>query len=248
MATVERLAEEGASVAIFDIDQQAGEKAAADLTAQNLRVTYHRVNVAEKEECMQAATAVAEENQGQLHYLVNCAAYFGCKGVTAEKRDWDETFSVNAVGYSNTVQACLPHFGQTLGGKSVVNIASVSGHVAQPSRWTYSSSKGSVLTMTKCMALDLGKEGIRVNSVSPAWVWTPLADRAAVDGGREKWEPVWGKFHMLKRVSDASEVASAVCFLLSDDASFVTGTDLRVDGGYCSMGPERDVQHQDNTV
>lgn len=248
LATVERLAEEGATVSIFDINQEAGEKVVADLTAQNFKVGYQKVDVSDKDACVRAATAVAEANSGQLHYLVNCAAYFGCKSVDAEKRDWDKSFSVNAIGYANMVQACRPHFSSTPGGKSVVNIASVSGHAAQPNHWTYSASKGSILTMTKCMALDLGKEGIRINSVSPAWVWTPEVAKAAGDGGREKWEPVWGEFHMLKRLSEASEVASAVCFLLSDDASFVTGTDLRVDGGYCSMGPERDISHADNVL
>ena len=91
--------------------------------------------------------------------------------------------------------------------------------------------------MTKCMALDFSKEGTRVNSISPAWVWTPEVDKVA-PGGRDKWEPVWGPLHMLGRVSQASEIASAVCYLLSEDASFVTGFDMKVDGGYGSLGPE----------
>ena len=225
-------------MAIFDINQTAAEKAVSELSAQSLQVSYHQVDVTDKQQCLQAVKSVAEANAGKLHYLVNCAVYFGSKSLTAEKADWDKSFSVNAVGYANMVQACYPYMKDTLQGTSVVNVASISGHIAQPNRWTYSATKGAVMMMTKCMALDLAKDKIRVNSVSPAWVWSPEVAKAAADGGREKWEPIWGPFHMLSRLCETSEVASAICFLLSDDASYVTGTDLKVDGGYCGMGPE----------
>jgi NAD(P)-dependent dehydrogenase (short-subunit alcohol dehydrogenase family) len=79
-----------------------------------------------------------------------------------------------------------------------------------------------------------------VNSIDPGWIWTNETDKAAnLDGGgREKWDPIWGRFHMLRRMGLAIEVARPVLFLLSDDASFITGTNLAVDGGYISMGPE----------
>lgn len=238
LATVKRLATEGAAVTIFDINQDAGERVVAEFKPQNLNVTFFKVDVSDKDACVRAVNSVAQENSGMIHYLVNCAVYFGSKGLKAEKKDWERSFSVNVIGYSNTMQACHPHMTKTKGDKSVVNVASISGHIAQPIRWTYSATKGAILTMTKCMALDLSKDGIRVNSVSPAWVWTPEVAKAAAEGGREQWEPVWGPFHMLGRISEASEIASSISFLLSEDASFVTGTDLKVDGGYCSMGPE----------
>ena len=237
LATVKRLAEEGAAVAVFDINREAGEKVVSDLGLKNLNVSYYMVDVSKKDQCVQGVKTFAEANAGKINYLVNSAAYFGCQSVNAEKGDWDRSFSVNAVGYANMVQACVPFMEQTSGDKSIVNIASVSGHIAQPNHWTYSATKGAILTMTKCMALDLAKHRIRVNSVSPAWVWTPEVAKAA-KGDRAKWEPVWGPFHMLGRLCEPSEVAGAMCFLLSEDASFITGTDLRVDGGYCAMGPE----------
>ena len=104
------------------------------------------------------------------------------KGLTAEKSDWDRSFGVNVVGYANTVQAAFEYMKSTPGDKSVVNIASISGHRAQPHRWTYSATKGAILSLTKCMALDLSKHSIRVNSVSPAWVWGPEVSKAAVGG------------------------------------------------------------------
>lgn len=238
MATVKRLLIEGASVTIFDINQVACEMVAQEMGAKGFKVAFRKVDVSSKEQCITGAKAVADSNGGKLHYLVNSAAYFGSKSMNAEKEDWDKSLSVNTVGYSNMVQACQPHMKETQGDKAVVNLASVSGHIAQPNRWTYSATKGAILTMTKCMALDLAKDGIRVNSVSPAWVWTPEVAKAAAPGGREQWEPVWGPFHMPKRLSEPTEIASTIGFLLSEDASFVTGTDLRVDGGYCAMGPE----------
>lgn len=209
----------------------------ADLTSKSLKVNYLEVDVSSKEQCVEAVKKVAEANSGQVHYLVNCAAYFGSKALTAEKQDWDKSLSVNVVGYSNMVQACHEHMSKMSGDKSIVNIASISGHRCQPNRWTYSATKGAILTMTKCMALDLSKDKIRVNSVSPAWVWTPEVAKAA-GGDREKWEPIWGAFHMPRRFCETSEVASVICFLLSDDASYVTASDIPVEGGYLSMSPE----------
>ncbi len=174
-----------------------------------------------------------------MNYLVNAAAYFGSKGITAEKEDWEKSFGVNTVGYANMVQAVNEPMKNIDGnyGKSIVNVSSISAYRAQAVRWTYAATKGAIAVMTKCMALDLSQDNIRVNSVSPAWVWTPEVSKAA-GGDRKRWEPIWGKFHMTRRFCETSEIASGICFLLSDDASYITGTDLPIDGGYMSMGPE----------
>ena len=214
-------------------------QAVKEFTSQGLNVTFHEVDVVDKEQCIAAVKKVADANNGIVHLLVNGAVYFGCKALDAEKKDWDKTFTVNVVGYANMVQACYPYMKEMKGvDKAVVNIASTAAHRPQPNRWTYSASKGAIVTMTKCMALDLSIDGIRVNSVCPAWVWSPEVAKAAGEGGREKWEPIWGNFHMPRRFCEMSEVASAICFLLSQDASYITGTDLPVDGGYMTMSPE----------
>jgi NAD(P)-dependent dehydrogenase (short-subunit alcohol dehydrogenase family) len=124
-----------------------------------------------------------------------------------------------------------------VGKGAIVNLSSISAFIAQPHRWTYNTAKGAVHILTKCMALDLAPDSIRVNSVSPGWIWTREVYRAA-QGDRAKWDPVWGQFHMLERCGDPVEVAAAVLFLLSDDASFITATDLPVDGGYQGLGSE----------
>ncbi len=233
---MERLAIEGAAVAIFDLNDSLGEKVTAELKAQGLDVFFYKVDVSDKDRCVKCVKQFVESTSN-VSYLANCAAFFGCKGLDVEKKDWDKTFSVNVVGYSNMVQACYPYMSKLPGDKSIVNIASISGHRVQPSHWTYSSSKGAILTMTKCMALDLAKDKIRVNSVSPAWVWGPEVAKAA-GGDREKWEPIWGPFHIIRRLTERSEIASSICFLLSEDASCITAADLPVDGGYLALGPE----------
>jgi len=124
-----------------------------------------------------------------------------------------------------------------VGGGAVVNVSSISSWVAQPNRWTYNMSKGAVTQLTRCAALDLAPHKIRVNSVSPGWIWTREVDKAA-GGDRAKFDPIWGQYHMLARMGHPVELAGPALFLLSNDASFITGTDLPVDGGYNGLGPE----------
>ena len=139
------------------------------------------------------------------------------------------------VSYATMIQEFVSQRGRENG--SIVNMSSISGHIAQPERWTYNAAKGAVKQLTRCTALDLAPR-IRVNCVSPGWVWTDEVKKAAPNGDRDTAEEMWGDFHMLHRLERPEEIASAVAFLLSDDASAITAADIPVEGGYLSLGPE----------
>jgi len=181
-----------------------------------------------------AALAAIRGRHGYVHHLVNCAASFIAGGPKAQRADWDRALSVNVVAsamLTAKVSTMMPR------GSTVVNVSSISAHAAQPNRWTYNATKAAILALTRGQALDLAPQGIRVNAVSPGWVWTPEVEKAAV-GGRERWEPVWGQFHILARLGLPEEIADPVLYLSSRGASFITGAELMVDGGYSAIGPE----------
>jgi NAD(P)-dependent dehydrogenase (short-subunit alcohol dehydrogenase family) len=234
-ATVREFAQEGATTVIFDIDAGAGEAVAESLRGEGLQASCTPLDVADAGACRAAVQAVFTQH-GRLDYLVNSAVSFLSKGLEATTEDWEHSLGVNVRGGANMAQACYAPMKQT-GGGAIVNISSISGHVAQPERWTYNACKGAILAMTRCQALDLAPDHIRVNVVSPGWTWTPEVARAA-QGDREKWEPVWGRFAMLRRLGEPREIARAILFLCSDDASFITGAELPVDGGYLGLGSE----------
>lgn len=234
-ATAREFANEGASVAIFDINEDAGETLAASLRAEGRDVRFARVDVADVNACRAAVDAFAAD-AGRLDYLVNSAVSFLSKGLDATPDDWQRSLGVNVQGTANMAQACHPHIRQS-GGGAFVNISSISAHIAQPNRWTYNACKGAILSLTRCQALDMAVDKIRVNVVSPGWTWTPEVARAA-NGDRAAWEPVWGRFSMMRRLGEAREIARAILFLCSDDASFITGAELPVDGGYLGLGSE----------
>ena len=236
-AILEELCREGASVAFADIDPTA-ENLSAQLNAAGHRTRAWVGNLADEAFDLTFVTEAAA-HFGRIDYLVNNAFSFTAKSHDATTEDWQRSFFVGPVAYGRLTAACAPHMKQQ-GGGAVVNLSSISAFIAQPHRWTYNAAKGAVHTLTKCMALDYAADHIRVNSVSPGWIWTKETLNAAnMDGGGpEKWDPIWGEYHMLSRCGHAVEIARPILFLLSDDASFITGTDLPVDGGYQSMGPE----------
>ena len=236
-AVVEELCKEGAKVAFSGISS-AGDATAKEFKASGHDVLFFQGDMEQEAVCQKLVDATMAEF-GRVDMLVNNAFAFTAKALDATAADWTRSYFVGPVGYARMIQNVTRPM-QAVGGGAVVNVGSISGHIAQKSRWTYNMAKGAVRQLTKCAALDLATQGIRVNSVSPAWIWTREVDKAAdMDGGgREKWGPVWGDYHMLRRLGEAVECARPILFLLSDDASFITGTDLPIDGGYLSMGPE----------
>lgn len=234
-ATVQEFAQEGAAVAIFDINVALGKELADTLCKAGHIVEFFDVDVSNAGACRQAVQEFADR-RGRLDCLVNSAVSFISKGLDSTTEDWDRSLGVNVRGCANMAQACYPAM-QAAGGGAIVNISSISGHIAQPDRWTYNATKGAILALTRCQALDMAPARIRVNVVSPGWTWTPEVAKAAA-GDREKWEPVWGRFSMLRRLGEAREIARAILFLCSDDASFITGAELPVDGGYMALGSE----------
>jgi NAD(P)-dependent dehydrogenase (short-subunit alcohol dehydrogenase family) len=234
-STAEEFAAEGAAVVLLDIDDPTGEAAQRAIGDAGGKALYLHVDVGDRDECSHAIDQ-ALTGFGRIDFLVNSAATFNFHGMDATSTDWEQCLRVNVQGCANMVQACagtLAHSGRG----AIVNISSISGYIAQPGRWTYNTTKGAILSLTRCQALDLSPSGVRVNSVSPGTVWTSEVDRLA-GGDRARWEPVWGKFHMLRRCAEPREVARAILFLCSEDASFITATDLSVDGGYLGMGHE----------
>ncbi|MGB2711951.1 MAG: SDR family oxidoreductase [Conexibacter sp.] len=232
-ATAREFAAEGARVAILDIDAAGAQRVAEELETAGGQALALPLDVSDRDACRLALDGLAER-WGEVDCLVNGAVCFVAKGIDATTPDWERSLGVNVRGCANMVQACLAHMSS---GAAVVNVSSVSAHVAQPDRWTYNASKGAIDALSRCQALDLSRRGIRVNVVSPGWIWTPEVARAA-GGDRERWEPVWGDFHMLRRLGEPREVARAILFLCSDDASFVTATELMVDGGYSGLSAE----------
>ena len=234
-ATARRFAQEGASCVLVDINEEAGAAVAKSIQDEQGEAEFVLADVSSIEDC-QRAVEQAISIYGSVHHLVNCAVSFIAKGLDVTPEDWQRSLSVNIQGGANMVQAVTPEM-RRAGGGAIVNLASVSGYIAQPNRWTYNATKGAILTMTKCQALDLSSDNIRVNSVSPGWTWTPEVAKAA-KGDRDTWEPIWGRFHMMRRLADAREIAMPILFLCSDEASFITAADLPVDGGYLGLGSE----------
>lgn len=184
-----------------------------------------------REDDVRAAVAAAVEAFGGLDIVVNNAAveYEGTVEETTLE-DWSEVMDVNVRGVFLTSKHALPHLRRSRG--SIINISSVDGLWAEPGLAAYCASKGAVLALTRAMAIDHGPEGVRCNSVCPSYVATEMLDQfydAQPDPERARAQAAG--MHPLRRISAPGDIAGVAVFLASDDASFITGQSLVVDGG-----------------
>ncbi len=233
-AIMERLCDEGVSVTFTGISD-GGVATEKECIGKGRPVQFLRGDMAEESFCREVVeTAVAK--WGGVDYLVNNAFSFIAKGTDATHEDWNRMMNVGPIGYATMGQLAMEPM-KARGGGAIVNLSSISAHIAQPNRWTYNAAKGAVNQLTRCMALDLAPLGIRVNTLSPGWIWTREVDKAC-KGDRAKWSPIWGKYHILRRLGEVEECAGPAAFLLSDEASFITGAEIMVDGGYKALSSE----------
>ncbi|MDC8802976.1 SDR family oxidoreductase [Halomonas pacifica] len=234
-ALAEAFVAAGSQVAILDIDAVAGA-ALADRLGPAARFIATDIT---RDDHLLAAVARVEAEVGGIDILVNLACSYLDDGLASSRADWLTALDINLVSAVMAAKAVHPAL-RRRGGGVIVNFSSISAEVAQTGRWLYPASKAAMRQLTRSMALDLAEEGIRVNSVSPGWTWSRLIEEVS-GGDRARTDRVAGDFHMLGRAGDPAEVAQVVLFLCSDRASFVTGADYAVDGGYSALGPEQRV-------
>ena len=228
------LLREGARVVASSLPADAEAGRAAFAAAGFVDVPVVAGDLAEAAFC-EALVEAALAKFGAIDLLVNNAFSFLGGGLEAPVANFSLSYAIGPIAFARLIQLCAER--SMRAGGAVVNISSISAHIAQPSRWPYLMCKGAVAQLTKGAALDLGRRGIRVNSVSPGWTWTREVDKAC-GGDRASKADVWGAYAVLGRLAHTIEVARPVLFLLSDDASFITGADLDVSGGYLALGPE----------
>ena len=225
-ATAELFVEEGAKVVIADplLSEYEG-----------LEALFVETDISNEDDCRNVCDE-AVRAFGRIDILVNNAAVFVLKGLEATVDDWQRSLSVNIVGTALMSKYASEQMKQS-GGGAIVNLGSISSFVAQPLFITYSSTKAAILQMTRNMALDLAPFNIRVNCVCPGTILTRATENhmALVGMSKEDFIAAEAPKHLLNRVGDPREVAYPILFLASDEASFITGTHLMVDGGYTSL-------------
>ena len=237
-ACVLRLAAHGASIALFDVLDDAGAQLVEDLRAlptPGKPARYWHVDVA-SEASVQTAIDDVADYFGGLHVLVNNAGITGVNKPTHEvtEAEWDRVQSVNVKGVFFCTKHAIPHL-KRAGSGSIINLSSIYGLVGAPDSPPYHASKGAVRLMSKTDAMIYAADRIRVNSVHPGFILTPMVENHLRNSGATDLDAARaevGKLHALGHMGEPDDIAWGVVYLASDESKFVTGTELVIDGGY----------------
>jgi len=235
-ASAIRMAEEGAVVAVTDVDKEAGEAVAATINDNGGMARYWHCDVSAEDDVAKTIAAVIEEF-GHLDVMLNNAGIAGTNKPTHEitEEEWDKVQAINVKG----VFFCTKHAIEPMrkaGGGSIINLSSIYGLVSAPDLPAYHASKGSVSLMTKTDALLYAPDKIRVNSIHPGFIWTPLVDNfLSEQGDVEEGRRALDRRHPLGHVGEPDDIAWGAVFLASDESKFVTGAQLVIDGGYTAQ-------------
>ena len=235
-ATVRRFVAAGAKVAFCARDGERGQRVAAELEASGATVAFTQADVGTEAACLAFVNGAADKF-GRLNILVNNAGIRKYEKIDeASAASWNEILNVNLMSYAFCAKAAIPLMRRDKGG-AIVNVASVRSVVAGGGNLQYDTTKAAIAGLTRALAADHSPEGIRVNAVGPGPIFTPFHQRRIEAAGQSvaQYDASAAKGTMLKRPGRAEEVAAAILFLASDDASYVTGALLFVDGGMTAM-------------
>ncbi len=239
-ATADRLAVEGAHVIIADNDPEMANRAVTEIQETGGKALFVEVDLADDESVVAAARTVAKKFSA-LHVLVNNAAI--ARSGTIEDGawipNWQPETAIGLRGWVLITQHLLPLLKQE--GAAIVNLSSEGGFLGRPGGWVYDAIKSALVSLTKTMAYEFVEYGIRVNAIAPGWIVTEMHFGKAPDPAARKKELEETPINscIMKRRAGPEEIASAIAFLLSDDASYITGQTLHVDGGRWGMSVGR---------
>jgi len=224
-ATVEKFAAEGATIIVWDVDETKGNKLSDDLRLQKVTIKFMKVNVADFQEVEKAILQIINEF-GKIDILVNNAGILRDGTlVKMTHEQWQQVIDVNLTGVFNCTKAVAPYMIEKQYGR-IINATSVVGLYGNFGQTNYVATKAGVIGMTKVWARELGRKGINVNAIAPGFIATEM-----VASMPEKVITMMKEKTPLGRLGKPEDIANAYCFLASDEASFINGTVLSVDGG-----------------
>jgi NAD(P)-dependent dehydrogenase (short-subunit alcohol dehydrogenase family) len=231
------LGHEGARVAVTDVDRRAGRAVAKAIREKGGEAQFWPLDVGD-EEAVETTFAEIHDHYERLHILVNNAGISGANKPTHEVTDeeWDRVMRINVKGVFYCTKHAVAYLREA-GGGSIINLSSIYGLVSAPDVPPYHASKGAVRLMTKTDALLYADDKIRVNSIHPGFIWTPMVETHLKSTGEDLDEAreATAALHPLGHMGEPDDIAYGILYLASDEAKFVTGAELVIDGGYTAQ-------------
>ena len=226
-----QFASNGGKVVLGDLNTDHADELLADLGDAGRFIKTDVTSDAD----LDALRQTAVDEFGGVDYAVSAHTTFGCGYLDTSREQWMTSLNVNVASAVMFIEKAVPLMQQRGNGAAVL-VTSVSGKSSQPNRIVYPVTKAALIGLSRNMSQALAPLGIRLNSVSPGWTWSRNIEKRY--GTREHADNFAGEFHAIRRMAEPEEIADAICYVCSDGATFVTGSDFAVDGGYSAMGPE----------